>query len=234
MSKRFKGEQCVYCSTRPSFTGDHVFARQFFLESDRANLPQAPICKECNDEKSKLEHYLTVLLPFGGRHRQAVENLTSMVPKRLQRNVKLHRQLAESKLDHAIPLEGDKLEELFALIARGLIWHHWRVYLDDEQHAIHTAMLTPKGTRLYDELLFTREARDRVAVSVGGGTFRYEGLQGTDDPALTGWRFSIYGGLTVSEGDAGKPLAAQLVVVTGPRALVQQFDQFTHKRVRHV
>ncbi len=41
----------------PLQTGDHIFPRQLFLESHRANLPKVPCCKNCNDEKSKLEHY---------------------------------------------------------------------------------------------------------------------------------------------------------------------------------
>ena len=75
MSKRFKGKICAYCSTRPAVTGDHIFARAFFLEDKRDNLPQAPACAECNGLKSTLEHYLTTVLPFGGRHPGASENL---------------------------------------------------------------------------------------------------------------------------------------------------------------
>jgi hypothetical protein len=44
MSKKFKGKTCAYCGEREAITGDHVFAREFFLPSDRADLPQAPIC----------------------------------------------------------------------------------------------------------------------------------------------------------------------------------------------
>jgi len=100
MSKRFKsGELCVYCSKLPAVTGDHIFARKFFVESARANLPQAPVCATCNNEKSELEHYLTAVLPFGGRHPDALENLVSMVPKRLQRNAKLHRVLSAGVRD---------------------------------------------------------------------------------------------------------------------------------------
>ena len=94
MSKKFKGKRCAYCAEREAVTGDHIFAREFFLPSARANLPQAPICRECNNEKSKLEHYLTTVLPFGGQHPTSLENLESMVPKRLRKNAKLHRELA--------------------------------------------------------------------------------------------------------------------------------------------
>ena len=45
--------------------GDHVIARGFFLPSERGELPQVPACKQCNNEKSRIEHHLTTVLPFG-------------------------------------------------------------------------------------------------------------------------------------------------------------------------
>jgi hypothetical protein len=45
-------------------------------------------------EKSELEHDLTVVLPFGGRHPDAVANVSAMVPGRLRKNARLHKELA--------------------------------------------------------------------------------------------------------------------------------------------
>src|ERR1700722_9395653 len=96
MSKKFKKKTCVYCCGKGiSTTGDHVFAREFFLKSRRATLPQVPACAPCNKEKSELEHYLTAVLPFGGRHDDASINLETMVPPRLAKNAKLHRGLGQ-------------------------------------------------------------------------------------------------------------------------------------------
>jgi hypothetical protein len=94
-SKRFKGLLCVYCLERKSVTGDHVFAREFFLPAQRSDLPQVPVCECCNNEKSRVEHYLTTLLPFGGRHSDSTENLKKQVPKRLERNHRLHSELRQ-------------------------------------------------------------------------------------------------------------------------------------------
>ena len=131
MSKKFKSQRCAYCAEREAVTGDHIFAREFFLPSARANLPQAPICEQCNNEKSKLEHYLTTVLPFGGSHSASRENLASMVPKRLRKNAKLHRELAAGQQSVstsdssgevvqtiAIPFDSNRLERLFAMSAR--------------------------------------------------------------------------------------------------------------------
>jgi hypothetical protein len=83
---------CVYCATRPATTEDHVFARAFFVEGRRGELPKVPACQPCNQVKSGLEHYLATVLPFAGQHAPA--NLQDMVPRRLANNLRLHRTLA--------------------------------------------------------------------------------------------------------------------------------------------
>ena len=225
MSKRFKGRLCVYCCGEAGLTPDHIFARQFFLENARANLPQVPSCARCNSDKSKLEHYLTTVLPFGGRHADALGNLSSMVPKRLQKNQKLRRELAQHRSGPTIPLDSERLEDLFGLVARGLIWHHWNAYLDPARHSVRTAILTPAGMDLFDGLLFQRNGQDRVKENLGNGTFLYEGVQAVDDPATSIWRFLIYGGLAVSEeGDESGPVLCQIVAMTGPDTAMQMWD----------
>ena len=61
MSKKYKGKSCPHCA-RPeaSVTADHVFAREFFSVEKRDGLPVVPACERCNNEKSKLDHYLVV------------------------------------------------------------------------------------------------------------------------------------------------------------------------------
>src|SRR5881394_1954463 len=98
MTKRFRGETCVYCAReQAATTGDHVFARQFFLSDDRVDLPKVASCERCNNDKSKLEHYLTTVLPFGGRLATASRILNEMVPGRLAKNARLHRELAANQ-----------------------------------------------------------------------------------------------------------------------------------------
>ena len=72
---------CVYCATQLATTEDHVFARGFFVEARRDNLPKVPACQPCNQVKSGLEHYLATVLPFAGLHADAPANLQDMVPR---------------------------------------------------------------------------------------------------------------------------------------------------------
>ena len=88
---------CVYCSDQPACTGDHVFARSFFVVRVRDNLPQVPACEACNNRKADLERYLTTVLPFGGLHPDAHENLVEQVPRRLTNNLRLPRELAAGR-----------------------------------------------------------------------------------------------------------------------------------------
>jgi hypothetical protein len=46
--KKFNEKMCVYCATQLATTEDHVFARGFFVEACRDNLPKVPACQPCN------------------------------------------------------------------------------------------------------------------------------------------------------------------------------------------
>jgi hypothetical protein len=80
-----------------------------------------------------------VVLAFGGRHSYAVENLSAMVPKRLAKNAKLHRELAAGLAKsggNSIPLDHLRVDKLFEMIAKGLAWCHWRVRLGKGHSAV--------------------------------------------------------------------------------------------------
>ena len=205
MSKKFRGQRCAYCVQRSSTTGDHVFAREFFLEHQRNDLPKVPACETCNNLKSRLEHYLVTVLPFGGQYQDAADMLQSRVPGRLARNSKLKRQLAigirseqvvdatgQSLTRTTVPFDGDKLEQLFGLIVRGLIHHHWGIYLPGD-YVVDAAAMREPGQVLWENLRAHQEVKHRVARDLGQGTVRYEGIQSGRDPSFTAWQFRLYG-----------------------------------------
>jgi hypothetical protein len=213
MSKKYKDLLCAYCAEATSTTADHVVAREFFLEHQRSGLPKAPSCTCCNNEKSQLEHYLTAVLPFGGRHQDAAHNLVQMVPKRLQRNQRLSAELAAGiNAADRLPIDADRVERLFVMIAQGLAWHHWRILLRSG-YSIKGAMISDAYPEFIARL-FRSNARDRVRVDLGGGTFCYEGVQGLDLAELTLWRMSMYGAGFAS--DSGLP-ASTFLAMTGPQ-----------------
>jgi hypothetical protein len=232
MGKKFRGKLCAYCGTTPSTTEDHVFAREFFLPEERHNLPKAPACTKCNNEKSKLEQYFTSILPFGGRHDQAATNLQTRVPPRLGKNQKLHKELAATMSrawlsenggpflpSLTIEIDGERLEELVSYIIRGLMWHHWQTYLG-QQDFIAVMFLTGAGAAGFEQHIFALSPARRVSNDLGRGTVRYDGVQAAVPPELTIWRLSFYGGLLLSGGENKSAIpadtSAQWVAITGP------------------
>ena len=210
MPKGLTGKPCVYCETGLSTAkGDHIFPRTLFLESRRDDLPTVPACKKCNDEKSRLEHYLATLLPFGGRHEDARVNLEEQVPGRLARNQRLHRELSDGRETieteghngpltgaTALPFEGEKLLRFTEFAVRGLLWHHWTVRLCPG-FGVRVIAPTNAAAGLLLQA-FSKNARQRVSDDLGSGTIRYEGVQG-NYPELTVWAISLYGGIVLAE-----------------------------------
>ena len=232
MPRRFKftGETCAYCATRPATTADHVFSREFFLVKRRGNLSQTPACNPCNNAKSKLEHYLTAILPFAGRHTDAVENLGNLVPRRLEKNRALHRRLAAGLARQhtaagpaaTVPFESEKLSSLFEYITKGLAWHHWHELIAPES-AVWAGLLTSAGEALFDGL-FAHRAKARVSENLGDESFRYQGAQSAATPQMTIWRFSLYGDAVFSgDPDAPEECHSAVGAVTGAKLVIAKF-----------
>lgn len=223
MSKKFKGKQCVYCeSGKSTKSGDHIFPRKLFLEHRRGNLPKVPCCKNCNDNKSRLEHYLLTILPFGARHADALENLTSQVPGRLDQNVSLHKKLYQGQgIEYinneagilvpsmAIPINTDKLIELFNYIAKALANNHFNVRILGDELTISSIDFDNIDSFLNGKI------KDKVNNNLGNGTVVYTGVQANDNDKVTAWEFSIYGGLQIGVQNARK-----IVSFTGPQRIL--------------
>jgi hypothetical protein len=212
MSKKFKGKPCAYCTEGISTsTGDHIFAREFFLPEDRSYLPKVPACQNYNNRKSKLETYLTAVLPFGGRHSKAEPNLKDMVPKRLDKNAILQRTLRERRGVWAaedaqgapystLPIDPTQVLQLFEFIVKGLAFHHFGVHLSRDVE-IEVRAASGTGREFIDDLLQTEAVM--VQENPGQGTFSDEGAQSIGCAQATAWRIETYGGLQFMDSRTG-------------------------------
>jgi hypothetical protein len=230
MSKRYKSKTCAYCATPGATeTGDHVLARQFVPVAHRAQIPQVPACRPCNQDKAELEHYAATVMLFGGRHADAATNLQVDGPRRLAKNQKLHRELASGSsrlwtkepsgfLVNAltVPIDGEKIEKLIEYIVRGLMWHHWGIVLGTDCF-VDVLSLTAHG-EMFFQGYSTLTARNRVRGDIGQGALVYEGAQGIDNPRVSVWEISLFGGARMSAADGGHP-ASRFGVMTGPQAI---------------
>jgi len=211
MSKGFRNKKCVYCNQRDSTrSGDHVFPRRLFLVNRRANLPKVPCCTKCNNQKSRLEANLLAILPFGANHSDALENLTTNVPKRLKKNIKLYRELRDSMSKAFIKNEAGILEpmmiiefdinqlfDLFNYITRALVHLHFNTKMTS-QHFIKSFITAPVLNNF-----FNGSAQERIEQDLGNGTVWYRGIQAKENQSLTLWEYKIYGGLQLLDQLSG-------------------------------
>lgn len=193
-----------------SSAADHVFPREIFRKHQRNCLPKVPSCAKCNNEKSKLEHYLLSVLPFGATHANAKKTLAVDVARRLKRNRKLHKTIRRGFGYSYIPRQGNILErtlnikfdsnvlhEFVGFVGRGLMWHHWGKHLPlDCTFQVFTP--SPTGMRFISEL-FGLATSHRVDVSLGGDTVRYKGVMSEKDDGVSVWAIQLFGGMTISD-----------------------------------
>ncbi|MCF6322656.1 MAG: HNH endonuclease, partial [Rhizobiaceae bacterium] len=174
-SKKFRNKLCVYCDNGISETGDHIIARKFVLEKNRANLPKVPCCRKCNEEKSRLEHYLTSVLPFGGRHSCARDSLVAVKP-RVARNKKLRDELANgwrtqgaristnwgiSVPTTVIPFDSGRLCNLATYVALGLSYYHYDLKLTPK-YETYATWVTGFGDKILIESFYKRFQGDTL------------------------------------------------------------------------
>jgi len=194
-----------------------VFARGFFVESRRGNLPQVPACTGCNNAKAAEEHYLATVLPFGGWHADSSAAL-ARVERRLAANRRLHNELAAGMERNqgalVVPFDSTRLCRLFEFIARGLVTYHWRTTLPDSCQA-KAVILTAYGQEVFDRLMTAQG--DHVANDLGGGTFTYRGLRDRASPEKTVWQFTAFGGLRFSDAAA---VPTRIGTLIGPPAFL--------------
>lgn len=217
--KKYIGKPCAYCGKDGiSETRDHVVAKEFFLEEDRANLPFAPACGKCNGEKSRLEHYVLSVLPFGNRHFEARRYAEKNIGRRLQKNQRLRDGLVfeQSGLWEQHPngvlvptvqlkIDAQKVLDLISLIVRGLFTYHWNDTLDADWKADPAIFHPDFEERVIGPLKpYFAEPAAIAEGDLGRGTFVYKGLRSSHIPQISLWQLTLFGGLQFG-GDAKFP-----------------------------
>lgn len=230
-SKRFIGKQCAYCSRDGiSKTADHVFARQFFVEKDRPNLPKVPSCEDCNGSKSALENYALTVLPLGSRHCDAKAYSEANMERRLMRNDGICSQLS---VQHpglweqqpnglllpimSVGIDQEKICALFALIVKGLFMFHWGLALNEKWWA-DVAIIKSEGERTVFGTLLEKigPAQEVVQSNLGRGTFAYAGVRSATARWFSLWQLTVFGELRFGNADARNRAFTKLSVVTRP------------------
>jgi hypothetical protein len=229
----FAGQICAYCCSQVSSTDDHVFAKKFFAIAQRDNLPQVPACPACNGAKQRLETELMVVLPFGGRHADASDNLAQAAARRFINRANLpvaralQRGVAQTwnsegsivRRGMTVPIDWNKVDALFEYIARGLTWHEFDHQLLGFDCFVQALSLIGPDALMLRRMLRAENARRRIHQEPGNGTFRYWGAQAADNPQVTVWEFEIYGGLRTADSPHQPH---NIGVMTGPMRVRQK------------
>ena len=71
-------------------------------------------------------------------------------------------------------------------------------------------------------------AKGRAEGNIGDGALIYKGAQGVDNPQVSAWELSLYGGLKMI-GEDGKEITSTFGVLTGPAAIKQRAED-RHRR----
>lgn len=232
MGKRYRGKTCAYCGrSGVSQTADHVVARSLVAERFRGQIPVVPACAPCNSKKADFEHYAASVLPFGGRHSEASASLAIDVPRRLAKNPRLHREIVSGQSRVwseergfivpclAIPVDGERLEGLVGYVVRGLMFHHWRIALGSDC-SVEAYSLTQCGEQTFNRHLAKNSAQ-RAFGNIGQGALLYRGIQAVDDPNISMWEVSLFGGFKTIGGDQ-RGVSTKFGVLTGPVSVIER------------
>ena len=131
---------------RTASTEDHVFSRKTFRTTSRENALVVPCCQTCNGHKAVLEHYAGAVLLFASNHPDAAINLESVGARRLAKNRKLSRHIAETmrrawqfdprtglfSQEMAFDVDASKISDLVSMMAKGLLWLFGNAALTNE------------------------------------------------------------------------------------------------------
>jgi hypothetical protein len=197
-----------------------VLARSFFLKDKREGIPIVPACRACNQAKSKLEHYLSSVMPLAGRHPDSLRTLIEFGIRRLEQNQKLLRELSggwRRLLGSPVgagelPFQGDKFVEYMKMVVRGLAFDSFGLVLSGD-HLVVGAMVSDEGAELM-HLLFRARAKAKVSISLADNAFVCEGIQSANNDDFTVWRLKLYGIVANGDSEEGGPTSAETYVIT--------------------
>lgn len=226
-SKKYRNKTCVYCGQEASAeTADHVVAREFFPRDARGNLPKVPACRDCNNRKSQLEHYVLSVLPMGGVHAGSAAAIINQLGPRLEKNAALNRTLFVGQRDRlirrpdgrwwqgmSVPFEAEKLAVLACYIALGLAWHHWRVQIAPFALA-SSRSFSSTGTQFFQDLWDRLDAGGGITHNWGNGVFEYRGMFARTNPKVTIWQMSFFGGVELADSQKPGQTSRTLFVAT--------------------
>jgi len=213
----------------------------FFPPTNRNDLPKAPSCRKCNDDKGKLEHYLTSVLPFSSDHATALQSQADTVKRRLEKNLALKMELqsgiqpvliksSKGFFDETIslPFQPEKIIKYCKYIVKGLSWFEWSVIIP-KHYILEVMPLTRDyGIIWFRDLVLTMSPEFRRDCVIANGGFGYTCTRNIDDAAFSAWHLKFYGNLQIAgQTNDGQIWPIEICVLTGPSTIKSIVERFT-------
>lgn len=245
MKRSFRGNACAYCNMRQATSEDHVFGRKFLPEDLRGDLPKVPSCDICNSKKSEYERYAMSIFPFASNHPAAQSMLMTKVKRRLEKDQRLARNLRNGQKDIllvnpdgridttiGLPFDQKRSLQLFKMIIKGLLWHHWRSPLP-AHYIVRIFPLTELGLREFKEYILNLSPERIQRVVLAKGAFAYEFTSNQDDKFFSAWVLDIYDSMNMcGVTDRGQLLRVHVAALTGPPEIEKLADAWEKAMVQ--
>jgi len=134
------------------------------------------------------------------------------VPRRLERNQRLHRALAEGQSrvqvndgggvaeTLALPVESERISRFARRVIQGLHALHWGPIPQDAW--VGAGQLAPAGVEFHHKLMHMGGIRLRG--DIGAGLFSYAALRSFEPPFISAWWLRLFGGMILA-GDPAMP-----------------------------
>jgi hypothetical protein len=110
-----------------------------------------------------------------------------------------------------IPFESDKAEEYFGMVARGLLWHHRAVRLDNG-HGVSCSAMTADILKPFLELEQKAGAENTVSASLAAGALEYRGFVVPKNPQISAWLIRFYNGVGLIEETSARSAFAYYAI----------------------
>ena len=212
MAKRNKKGICVYCGKLKILTREHVVPRCLFPTPPMAPVI-IPVCRDCNNDKSKIDDYLRDMLVLeSSRHAPAAELLHGPVSRSASRNLSAVVRAAKSKakyepvhspggiyLGHAytFPLEEARVNRAFSLMVRGLYYKLTGLYLPQDCVFTVRRLTASEFNEFWTKL---KEIGYNGPYRLGDDVFTCLFIYAAEEPAISQWWLWFYDTVCVTVG----------------------------------
>lgn len=228
---------CTYCGDDVGSTNDHVVAKSLLQVDHRQQNIWVPSCCKCNNQKARLEDYISAVFLMSMDVPQAIRY---SAVRRLSVNSKYIRSISQSSeplqvtLDdgsvvpgRSFHIDNRAISDLYRFIATGLYRHHTAKIIDwYSLLAVATDYID--GDEEHLERAFLNSDFPKFHGSLGHGSFEYTGTVTDDKLGLSIWKMRLYRVTTYDRREG--PLYPWTYIEFIPRTISRHLPSMVHPR----